>query len=403
MPQKNKNDVVIVAGKRTAIGSFLGALSPLAAHQLAAPVIAAVLQSAGLSRDKFDQLGEVILGQILTAAQGQGPARQAAMAAGIPQEIPAMGINLLCGSGLKAVAVAHNYIKSGTHNMVVAGGMESMSRAPHAVLMRAGLADAIKMGNGKLVDTMISDALTCAFHHYHMGQTAENVAAMFGITRTAQDEFALTSQHRARQAIDSGAFKNEIVPITIKGKKGDVVFSTDEYPRDTTAEKLVALKPAFVREGGTVTAGNASGINDGAAALLLARRDVAESLNMKPLFTILAHATVGVDPAVMGIGPIAASKQAVEKSGLTIGDIDLVESNEAFAAQSLAVIKELGLDKTRVNINGGAIALGHPVGASGARILVTLMHGLAARGARYGLATLCVGGGMGVAMVIERD
>ena len=259
------------------------------------------------------------------------------------------------------------------------------------------------MGNGKLTDTMVSDALTCAFHNYHMGQTAENVATMFSISREAQDEFALTSQQRARAAIDNGSFADEIVPITIKGKKGDVIFSTDEYPRETSREKLAGLKPAFVKNNGTVTAGNASGINDGAAVLLVARRDRAEGLGMTPLFTILSHATVGVDPAVMGIGPIAATKQAIDKSGLKIGDIDLIESNEAFAAQSLAVIKELGLDKTRVNVNGGAIALGHPVGASGARILVTLMHAMMARTSRYGLATLCVGGGMGVAMVIARD
>ncbi len=407
MTNKNKDDVVIVAGKRSAIGSFLGGLSGLVAPQLAAPVIGGLLHAAGVPREKFANIGEVVLGQILAAGLGQGPARQAAMAAGIPQSVPAMGINLLCGSGLKAVALAHDYIRSGTYNMVVAGGMESMSRAPHSILMRAGLQDSVKMGNGKLVDTMLTDALTCAFHNYHMGQTAENIAKLFSIDRTAQDEFALASQTKAAAAIRSGAFKNEIIPITTKTKNGDVIFETDEYPRQTSAEKLAGLKPAFMKENGTVTAGNASGLNDGAAALLVARRDAAEKNNLatplQSVFKILSHATVGVDPAIMGVGPIDASRQALERAGLKITDMDLIESNEAFAAQSLAVIKELGIAKDRINVNGGAIALGHPVGASGARILVTLIHAMAAQGARYGLATLCVGGGMGVAMVVERE
>ncbi|MGI9462242.1 MAG: acetyl-CoA C-acetyltransferase [Alphaproteobacteria bacterium] len=395
---KHKNDIVILAAKRSAIGSFLGSLSSINAPDITAPLITSVC--AGL--DKLTDIGEVILGQILNAGGGQGPARQAAMRAGIPQTVPAMGINFLCGSGLKAVALANDYILSGSCQLLVAGGMESMSRAPHAVLLRAGLPDAIKMGDGKLVDTMLSDALYCAFHNYHMGQTAENIAKKFNIDRHAQDEFAIASQEKAARAIKQGNFKDEILPLTIKQKKGDMIFDNDEYPRGGDIDSLAKLQPVFMK-GGSVTAGNASGLNDGAAALLVASRDYADKHHLKPMCKIISHASVGVDPAIMGVGPIDATKLALAKAGLTVGDLDLIESNEAFAAQSLAVIKELGFDAKRVNINGGAIALGHPVGASGARILVTLIHALQKNGGRYGLATLCVGGGMGVSMVVERE
>lgn len=403
MTNNKKDDVMIVGGKRTAIGNFMGGLSSVPAPSLAAAVITDLLQSQedqGLGRDQWGAVGEVILGQILSAGLGQGPARQAAMAAGLPEHVPALGVNILCGSGLKAVAMAADSIRAGSYALAIAGGMESMSRAPHAALMRAGLSDSIKMGDAKLVDTMMSDALICAFNHYHMGQTAENIAKAWGISRAAMDAFAYESQTKARAAIDSGAFTTEIVPVRVKVKKTESLFAQDEYPRQTSLDQLASLKPAFAKEG-CVTAGNASGINDGAAAVLLGRRDWLDQHHVSGRFIIRGHATVGVDPAIMGIGPVAASRQALARAGWQVGDVELIESNEAFAAQSLAVIKDLGFPPDRVNVHGGAIALGHPVGASGARILVTLMHAMAARGAKRGLATLCVGGGMGVAMAIE--
>ena len=389
------SDVVIASAARTPIGAFNGALSTLSAASLGTVAIGAALERASLSGEDVD---DVILGQVLTAATGQNPARQAAMSAGVPQEKTALTINQVCGSGLRAVAMASQAIKSGDAGIVVAGGQESMSQSPHAAHLRDGQ----KMGDLGFTDTMIKDGLWDAFHGYHMGNTAENVAEQWQITREAQDEFAAASQAKAEAAQKDGKFADEIVPVTVKTRKGENVVDMDEYPRHgTTAETLAGLRPAFVKDG-TVTAGNASGINDGAAALVLMSSDEAAKRGIEPLGRIVSWATAGVDPAVMGSGPIPASRKALEKAGWSIGDLDLIESNEAFAAQSCAVAKDLGFDMDKVNVNGGAIALGHPIGASGARILTTLLYELKRRGGKRGLATLCIGGGMGIAMCVER-
>jgi acetyl-CoA C-acetyltransferase len=389
------NDIVIAGAVRTAVGSFNGALSSLPAHALAAECI-----KAALGRAKVDpaDVSEIVLGQILGAGQGQGPARQAAIAAGVPQEKTAYSLNQLCGSGLRAVANGSVAIKSGDSQIVVAGGMESMSVAPHCIHLRNG----VKMGNSELIDTMIKDGLWDAFNGYHMGATAENVAQKFQLTRQMQDEFALASQNKAEAAIKAGKFRDEIIPITIKDRKGDIKVEQDEFPRfGATMEGLAKLKPAFSKDG-TVTAGNASGINDGAAVTVLMTGAEAAKRGVTPLARIVSWATCGVDPAIMGTGPIPAARKALEKAGWKVGDLDLIEANEAFAAQALAVNKDLGWDPTKVNVNGGAIALGHPIGASGARILVTLLHEMQKRQAKKGLATLCIGGGMGIAMCVER-
>jgi len=389
------SDVVIVSAARTPIGSFLGGLSSLPAHQLGAIAIGAALERAGVAAAEVD---EVILGQVLQAAAGQGPARQASIGAGLPVETPAWSLNQLCGSGLRAVALGLQQIALGDARVVVAGGQESMSQAPHAARLREGQ----KMGDLSFVDTMIRDGLWDAFHGYHMGQTAENIAERWAISRDDQDAFAVASQNKAEAAQAAGRFDAEITPVTISTRKGDVVVSRDEYIRHgATLEAMQKLKPAFTRDG-TVTAANASGLNDGAAAVVLMHADEAARRGLEPLARIAAWANAGVEPAVMGTGPIPASRKALEKAGWTVGDLDLIESNEAFAAQSLCVMKELELDPARVNVNGGAIALGHPIGASGARVLVTLLHELKRSGGRRGLATLCVGGGMGVAMCVER-
>ena len=388
-------DVVIVSAARTPVGSFLGGLSSLPSSKLGEVAIKAALERAGVGPDEVD---EVILGHVLQAAAGQGPARQAAMGAGIPKEAPAWSLNQICGSGLRAVAIAAQQIQLGDARIVVAGGQESMSQAPHAQALRTGQ----KMGDIKLVDTMISDGLWDAFNGYHMGQTAENVADRFGISRGDQDAFAVASQNKAEAAQKAGRFDAEIAPVTIPGRKGDTVVDRDEFIRHgATLEAMQGLKPAFTKEG-SVTAANASGLNDGAAALVLMSADDAKARGLEPLARIVSSATAGVDPAVMGTGPIPASRKALEKAGWTVADLDLVESNEAFAAQSLCVLRELGLDPDRVNVNGGAIAIGHPIGASGARILTTLLHELKRRDAKRGLATLCIGGGMGVALCVER-
>ena len=387
-------DVVIVSAARTPVGAFLGGLSPLPAAKLGEIAIKAALERAGVSGDEVD---EVILGHVLQAAAGQGPARQAAVGAGVRKEAPAWSLNQICGSGLRAVAIAAQQIALGDARIVVAGGQESMSQAPHAQQLRTGH----KMGDVALVDTMIKDGLWDAFNGYHMGQTAENIAERWAISREAQDEFALASQHKAEAAQTAGRFDDEIVPVVIPGKKADVVVDKDEYIRHgATLDLMQKLRPAFTKDG-TVTAANASGLNDGAAALVLMSAEEAEARGLEPLARIASAATAGVDPAVMGTGPIPASKKALEKAGWTVADLDLVESNEAFAAQSLCVVKELGLDPAKVNVNGGAIAIGHPIGASGARILTTLVHALKNTGGKKGLATLCVGGGMGVAMCVE--
>ena len=388
-------DVVIVSAARTPVGSFLGGLSSLPASKLGEVAIKAALERAGVGPDEVD---EVILGHVLQAAAGQGPARQAAMGAGIPKEAPAWSLNQICGSGLRAVAIAAQQIQLGDARIVVAGGQESMSQAPHAQALRTGQ----KMGDIKLVDTMISDGLWDAFNGYHMGQTAENVADRFGISRGDQDAFAVASQNKAEAAQKAGRFDAEIAPVTIPGRKGDTVVDRDEFIRHgATLEAMQGLKPAFTKEG-SVTAANASGLNDGAAALVLMSADDAKARGLEPLARIVSSATAGVDPAVMGTGPIPASRKALEKAGWTVADLDLVESNEAFAAQSLCVLRELGLDPDRVNVNGGAIAIGHPIGASGARILTTLLHEMKRRDVKKGLATLCIGGGMGVALCVER-
>ncbi|HEY3812444.1 MAG TPA: acetyl-CoA C-acetyltransferase [Caulobacteraceae bacterium] len=388
-------DVVIVSAARTPVGSFLGGLSSLPAHQLGKVAITAALERAGVAASDVD---EVILGQVLQAGEGQGPARQASIAAGLPVETPAWSLNQLCGSGLRAVALGMQQIAQGDADIIVAGGQESMSQAPHAAQLRNGQ----KMGDLGFVDTMIKDGLWDAFHGYHMGQTAENIAARWQITRADQDQFAVTSQNRAEAAKKSGKFKDEIAPVTVKGRKGDTVVDTDEFIRDgVTLEAISGLRPAFNKEG-SVTAANASGLNDGAAALVLMSADEAKKRGVEPLARIVSWATAGVDPEIMGTGPIPASRKALEKAGWSVGDLDLIESNEAFAAQALCVVRELGLDSAKVNVNGGAIAIGHPIGASGARILTTLLHEMKRSGAKRGLATLCVGGGMGVAMCVER-
>ena len=389
-------EVVIVSAARTPVGSFLGALSALPASKLGEVAIRAALERAGVSGEEVD---EVILGHVLQAAAGQGPARQAAVGAGVRQAAPAWSLNQICGSGLRAVAIAAQQIALGDAKIVVAGGQESMSQAPHAQQLRAGH----KMGDVALIDTMIKDGLWDAFNGYHMGQTAENIADKWAITREAQDEFALASQNKAEAAQNAGRFDAEIVPVVIPGKKGDVVVDKDEYIRHgATIELMQKLRPAFAKAG-SVTAANASGLNDGAAALVLMSADEAKARGLEPLARIVSSATAGVDPAIMGTGPIPASKKALEKAGWTVADLDLVESNEAFAAQSLCVVKELGLDPAKVNVNGGAIAIGHPIGASGARILTTLLFAMKRSGAKKGLATLCIGGGMGVAMCVERS
>jgi len=390
------SDIVIVSAARTPIGAFNGAFATVPAQDLGRVAIV-----EALARAKVDaaEVSEVVLGQVLTANQGMNPARQASRAAGVPDASPAWGLNQVCGSGLRAVAVAYQQIKSGDAQIVVAGGQESMSMAPHAALLRPGQ----KMGGLEFADTMIKDGLTDVFYGYHMGITAENVAERWQITRDEQDAFATASQQKASKAQQEGKFKDEIVPVTVKGRKGDIVVDQDEYIRhDATVEAAAKLKPAFKRDGGTVTAANASGINDGAAALVVMSADEAARRGLTPLARIASWASAGVDPAVMGTGPIPASRKALEKAGWTVADLDLVESNEALAAQACAVTKDLGLNPDIVNVNGGAIALGHPIGASGARILTTLLHEMGRRGVKRGLATLCIGGGMGIAMCVER-
>ena len=389
------SDIVIASAARTAVGTFNGALASLPAHDLGVVAIKAALERAGVAPN---EVSEVILGQVLAAGQGQGPARQASIKAGLPKEVSAWSVNMMCGSGLRAVALAYQAVRNGDSAIVVAGGMESMSLAPHCVHLRGG----VKMGAAEMIDTMIKDGLWDAFNGYHMGSTAENVAKQFEITRAQQDEFAAASQQKAAKAQAEGKFKDEIVPVVIKGKKGDTVFEQDEYIRaDTTVEKLAGLRPAFSKDG-SVTAGNASGINDGAAALVVMTAKEAEKRGIKPLARIASWAQAGVDPAIMGTGPIPASKLALEKAGWKASDLDLAEANEAFAAQACAVNKGLGWDTSKVNVNGGAIAIGHPIGASGARVLTTLLFEMKRRNAKKGLATLCIGGGMGVAMCVER-
>lgn len=389
------SDIAIIAAKRTPVGSFLGSFAATPAHELGRIAILAALEQAGVAAD---EVNEVIFGQVLTAAQGQNPVRQAAVNAGIPVDRTAMAINQVCGSGLRAVALAAQAIRSGDARIMIAGGQENMSLSPHAQMLRAGT----KMGPVSLVDTMVHDGLTDAFNGYHMGITAENLAEKYQISREEQDAFAAASQNKAEAARAAGRFAGEIAPVTVKGRKGDTVVDADEYIRaGATVEAMAALRPAF-RKDGTVTAGNASGINDGAAALVLMDADEAAKRGAPILGRIASWATCGVDPAIMGIGPAPASRIALEKAGWSVGDLDLIEANEAFAAQALAVGKELGWNADKVNVNGGAIAIGHPIGASGARILTTLLHEMGRRGAKKGLATLCIGGGMGIAMCIER-
>ena len=390
------SDVVIVSATRTPIGTFNGSLSTLSAHALGKIAIKSALERAKVEPG---EVSEVIMGQILAAAQGQNPARQASIGAGIPNEVPAYGVNILCGSGLKSVALGYQAILNGDSSIVVSGGQESMSMAPHAAYLRSGA----KMGSVEFVDTMLKDGLTDAFHGYHMGNTAENVAQKWQITREEQDRFAVGSQNKAEAAIKAGRFKDEITPVTIASRKGDVIVDTDEFPRfGTTMDTVGKLRPAFSKDG-TVTAANASGINDGAAAMVLMSAEEAKRRGLTPLARIVSWAQVGVDPAIMGSGPIPASRKALEKAGWKASDLDLVEANEAFAAQAIAVNKDLGWDTNRVNVNGGAIALGHPVGASGARVLTTLLHEMQKRDAKKGLATLCIGGGMGIALCVARD
>ena len=389
------SDVVIVSAVRTPVGSFNGALSSLPAHELGKVAITAAVERAGIASA---DVGEVIMGQVLQAGAGQGPARQAAVNAGIPVESPAWSLNQLCGSGLRAVALGAQQIADGSASVVIAGGQESMSQAPHAQQLRTGQ----KMGDLALVDTMIKDGLWDAFHGYHMGQTAENIANRWQITREDQDVFAVASQNKAEAAQKAGKFSGEIAPVTIKGRKGDTVVDQDEYIRHgATLDSVSGLRPAFAKEG-SVTAANASGLNDGAAALVLMSADEAAKRGLKPLARIASYATAGLDPAIMGVGPIHASRKALEKAGWKVGDLDLIEANEAFAAQALAVNKEMGWDPEIVNVNGGAIAIGHPIGASGARILNSLIFEMGRRDAKKGIATLCIGGGMGVALCLER-
>ena len=390
-----RDDIVIVGATRTPVGSFSGAFANLPAHELGAVAVKAALDRAGIEPGR---VSEVIMGQILTAGQGQNPARQASIAAGIPVESPAWGVNQLCGSGLRAVALGYQAIMNGDSDIVVAGCQESMSMAPHAAHLRNGT----KMGSLEMVDTMIKDGLWDAFNGYHMGNTAENVAQKFQITRTQQDEFAVASQQKAEAAQKAGKFKAEITPVTVKSRKGDIVVDADEYPKHgTTLEAIAKLRPAFAKDG-SVTAANASGINDGAAAVVLMKAANAAREGKKPLARIVSWAHAGVDPSIMGTGPIPASRAALKRAGWKIEDLDLIEANEAFAAQACAVNKDLGWDPSKVNVNGGAIAIGHPIGASGARVLVTLLHEMEKRDAKKGLATLCIGGGMGIAMCVER-
>jgi len=390
-----QDDIVIVSAARTPVGAFNGALAGLPAHELGKVAIDAALKRAGVEGGR---VSEVIMGQILTAGQGQNPARQASIAAGIPVESPAWGVNQLCGSGLRAVALGYQAILNGDSDIVVAGGQESMSQAPHVAHLRNG----VKMGSLEVVDTMIKDGLWDAFNGYHMGTTAENVAKKWQITRAQQDEFAVKSQNKAEAAMKAGKFKDEIVPVTIKSRKGDVVVDTDEYPKaGVTLDSIAKLRPAFDKEG-SVTAANASGINDGAAAVVLMKASEAAKLGKTPLARIVSWAHAGVDPSIMGTGPIPASRAALKKAGWKHEDLDLVEANEAFAAQACAVNKDLGWDTDKVNVNGGAIAIGHPIGASGARVLTTLLYEMQKRNAKKGLATLCIGGGMGIAMCVER-
>ncbi|WP_394238042.1 acetyl-CoA C-acetyltransferase [Niallia oryzisoli] len=391
-------EVVIVSAVRTAIGSFMGTLSNTPATELGAIVIKEAVNRAGI---KGEQVDEVIMGNVLQAGLGQGPARTAALKAGLPIETTAMAINKLCGSGLKAVHLAAQAIQTGDAEIIVAGGMENMSMAPYLLPQgRTGF----RMGDGKVIDSMIQDGLQCAINHYHMGITAENIAEQYGLTREEQDEFSAWSQQKAEVAMNEGKFQEEIVPVVLPQRKGDpVVFDKDEFPRaGVTAEKLAKLKPAFKKDG-TVTAGNASGINDGAAALVLMSREKADELGIKPMAILRGNGAAGVDPSIMGIGPVPATRKALEKAGLSIDNIDLVEANEAFAAQSLAVGRDLSIPREKLNVNGGAVSLGHPIGASGARILVTLLHEMKRQNSRYGLATLCIGGGQGAASIVELE
>ena len=389
------SDIVITAAKRTPVGSFLGAFASVPAHELGRAAIEAALAQAGV---KGEEVSEVILGQVLTAGQGQNPARQASMAAGVPKEVPAWGVNQVCGSGLRAVALAAQAVATGDATIVVAGGQESMSLSAHCQNLRGGT----KMGDVSLVDTMIKDGLTDVFNGYHMGITAENLAEKYQVTRGQQDEFSVRSQNNAEKARSAGRFKDEIAPVTVKGRKGDTVIEDDEYIRaGVTIDSVSGVRPAFKKDG-TVTAANASGLNDGAAAIVVMSRDEAEKRGSPILATIRSWASAGVDPSIMGIGPVPATKRALEKAGWSIADLDLIEANEAFAAQALSVGKELGWDADKVNVNGGAIAIGHPIGASGARVLITLLYEMQKRDAKKGLATLCIGGGMGIAMCVER-
>jgi acetyl-CoA C-acetyltransferase len=392
----SQTEVVIVSAVRTALGNFNGSLKNVSAPELGATVIKGALEQAGV---KPEQVDEVILGNVLQAGLGQNPARQAAISAGIPESVPSMTINKVCGSGLKAVHLATQAILAGDAEIVVAGGMENMSQAPYLL---KNAREGFKMGDQKLIDTLTSDGLTCVFNQYHMGVTAENLAEKYSITREEQDQFAAWSQEKAVKAIETGKFKDEIVPVEMKQRKGDpIVFDTDEYPKKgSTAEKLAGLRPAFKKDG-SVTAGNASGINDGAAVVVVMSRKKADELGIKPLVTIKGNASAGVDPSIMGIGPVPAVRKVLEKTAISMEEIELIEANEAFAAQSLAVDRELHFNKEILNVNGGAIALGHPIGASGARILVTLIHEMKRRNAQKGLATLCIGGGQGVATVVE--
>jgi acetyl-CoA C-acetyltransferase len=390
-------EAVIVSAVRTAIGTYGGGLAEIPAAQLGAISIRAALERADL---KPNQVNEVIMGNVLQAGQGMNPARQASINAGLPVQVPAMTINKVCGSGLKSVMLAAQSIKLGDADIIVAGGMESMSRAPY-LLEKARFG--YRMGDSQVIDEMIRDGLWDAFENCHMGITAENVCADYHLTREELDQFALESQQRAVHAIESGTFRDEIVPVEVPGRKGPTIFDRDQQPRaETTAEALAQLRPAFKPQGGMVTAGNSSGLNDGAAAVVVTSRQKAEQLGLKPLASIRSYASAGVEPRVMGMGPVPSTRFALEKAGLKLSDIDLVEANEAFAAQSVAVGKELGFDRSRLNVNGGAIALGHPIGASGTRILVTLLYEMLRRQSHYGLATLCIGGGQGVAMIVER-
>jgi len=390
-------EVVIVAALRTAVGKFGGSIARVPAAELGAQVIKALLARTGIAPD---QVSEVLLGQVLTAGCGQNPARQAALRAGLPDRVPAMTVGKVCGSGLKATHLAAQAIRCGDASIVIAGGQENMSASSHVL---AGSRDGFRMGDAKLIDSMIVDGLWDAFNNYHMGTTAENVATKLGISRREQDEFAVASQHKAEAAQKAGRFKDEIVPIEIVGKKGTVRFEADEYLRlGATVEAMAALKPAFSKEG-TVTAGNASGLNDGAAAVVMMSASRARELGLKPLARIKAYSSAGVDPKIMGMGPVPASQLCLSKAGWKHADLDLMEINEAFAAQAIGVNREMGWDTSRINVNGGAIAIGHPIGASGCRILVTLLHEMARRDAKRGLASLCIGGGMGVALAVERD